>query len=118
MVENLFREADWKSEKHVPVINVLSVDDLVRVSVVVGEEIPHPNTLEHHIKFIELHYKPEKAAYSYTVGRVDFDAHGELNIFTEPRATFEFKADKPGTSIAFSACNLHGLWKNEQKLSF
>ncbi len=42
---------DWKTEKHVPVIDIKKVEDgRAHVMVSVGKEIPHPNTTAHHIK--------------------------------------------------------------------
>ncbi len=42
---------DWKTEKHVPVIDIKKVEDgIAHVLVTVGKEIPHPNTTAHHIK--------------------------------------------------------------------
>ena len=49
-------EAEGK-EKHVPVIEIdkgrgKEGVDIVRV--IVGKDVPHPNTMEHHICWIEL----------------------------------------------------------------
>ncbi|MEM3372449.1 MAG: desulfoferrodoxin family protein, partial [Candidatus Korarchaeum sp.] len=56
-------------------------------------------------------------------GRTDFNAHGESvqgpntsGVYTEPITHFIFKVAKPGKLIAFSYCNIHGLWKNEEDL--
>ena len=45
-----FKTADWKTEKHVPVIDI----EESGVRVTVGKEIAHPNTVEHHIAWLEL----------------------------------------------------------------
>ena len=40
------QKADWKSEKHVPVIDApakVKADEPFKISVTVGKEIPHPN---------------------------------------------------------------------------
>ena len=111
------RKADWKHEKHVPVVEVLSREgNEVEVRVQVGKEIPHPNTQEHHIKFIELYFQPEGAAYDFLIGRASFEAHGEAGTFTEPVAYFRFRTDKKGRLKALSLCNLHGLWEGEAEL--
>ncbi len=122
----LFRSDDWKTEKHVPVIeapDVVKKGELVKVEVSVGKEIPHPNTTEHHIKYIELLFWPEGEQYPYVIGRADFTAHGESvkgpntsTIYTEPYALFVFKTEKPGKLIAISFCNIHGLWKSEKEI--
>jgi len=123
-INEIIRSEDWKKEKHVPVIEILEKKEgKVSVKITVGKEIPHPNTTEHHIKFIELYFLPESEQFAYSIGRVEFNSHGEStkgpntsNIFTEPVALFTFKADKNGGLIAFSYCNIHGLWYNEEKL--
>lgn len=113
----MIKTADWKTEKHVPVIELVEVKEgEVTVEVSIGKEIPHPNTFEHHIRWIELYYLPDKGAFLYPIGRANFNGHGEGKLFVEPRALFEFKAVKPGKLVAFSLCNIHGLWKNETKL--
>jgi superoxide reductase len=56
------QEADWKKEKHVPVIEVpdqVKVDEVFEVKVSLGKEIAHPNTTEHHISWISLYFHPE-----------------------------------------------------------
>ena len=125
-MRELFRTADWKTEKHVPVIeapNVVKKGELVKVTVSVGKEIPHPNTTEHHIRWIELIFLPEGETFPYHIGRAEFNAHGESakgpntsTIYTEPFAVFAFKTEKSGKLIAFSYCNIHGLWKSEKEL--
>ncbi|HCX65443.1 MAG TPA: Neelaredoxin, partial [Eubacteriaceae bacterium] len=68
------------NEKHVPVIKApekVKKDEAFRVSVVVGEEIAHPNTQEHYIKWIKLFFKPESGKFPVEVATVQFDAHGE-----------------------------------------
>ena len=49
----LFQSADWKSEKHVPVIegpDEVAADEVFDVKVTLGKEVAHPNTTEHHIR--------------------------------------------------------------------
>lgn len=120
----MFRTQDWRTEKHVPVIEVLErKENLVTVRVTVGKEIPHPNTTEHHIRWISLYFWPENDPYPFEVGKADFNAHGESvqgpntsGVYTEPVAHFTLKVAKPGKLVAFSYCNIHGLWKNEEEL--
>lgn len=120
----LFQSADWKKEKHVPVIEVLKVQKgFAEVRVSVGKEIPHPNTTEHHIMWIELVFQPEGEKFPYVIGRADFSSHGasveganKSTIYTEPVALFAFKTEKSGKLVAFSYCNIHGLWKGEAEL--
>nr|4BFK_A Chain A, SUPEROXIDE REDUCTASE [Archaeoglobus fulgidus]4BFK_B Chain B, SUPEROXIDE REDUCTASE [Archaeoglobus fulgidus]4BFK_C Chain C, SUPEROXIDE REDUCTASE [Archaeoglobus fulgidus]4BFK_D Chain D, SUPEROXIDE REDUCTASE [Archaeoglobus fulgidus]4C4U_A Chain A, SUPEROXIDE REDUCTASE [Archaeoglobus fulgidus]4C4U_B Chain B, SUPEROXIDE REDUCTASE [Archaeoglobus fulgidus]4C4U_C Chain C, SUPEROXIDE REDUCTASE [Archaeoglobus fulgidus]4C4U_D Chain D, SUPEROXIDE REDUCTASE [Archaeoglobus fulgidus]4C4U_E Chai len=121
----LFQTADWKKQKHVPVIEVLRAEGgVVEVKVSVGKEIPHPNTTEHHIAWIELVFQPEGSKFPYVVGRAEFAAHGASvdgpntsGVYTDPVAVFAFKAEKSGKLTAFSYCNIHGLWMGEATLS-
>ncbi len=118
--EELIKTADWKQEKHAPVIEVpekVKKGELVTVTVSVGKEIPHPNTLEHHIEWIDVYFVPEGAKAPYHVVRFDFAAHGAAEgVISEPIASFGFKTDKPGTFYVFSFCNIHGIWGNTAKL--
>jgi superoxide reductase len=126
-MEELFQTADWKSEKHVPVIEVGEVkkDEVAEVRVTVGKEIPHPNTTEHHIRWVELLFLPEGEKFPYQIGRAEFLSHGESvqgantsTVYSEPVAIFAFKTGKSGKLIAISYCNIHGLWRNEVELRF
>ena len=123
MVVVMFQTADWKKEKHVPVIEWSVKNGVVEVKVTVGKEIRHPNTTEHHIRWIELVFHPENEKFPYQIGRTEFTAHGESvdgantsSIYTEPIAVFTFKTEKSGKLIAFSYCNIHGLWMGEEEL--
>ncbi len=110
------RKADFKQEKHVPVIEILEKGEVIRVKVQVGKEISHPNKPEHHIKFIELYFLPESGVFPLLIGRASFEAHGEAEVFTEPVAYFEFRARGKGKLIALAFCNIHGLWESETEL--
>lgn len=118
-ISNSIKTADFKAEKHVPVIKVVSRDgETAVVEVSVGAEIAHPNTTEHFIAYIDLYYKGEAAIQH--VGRAEFLAHGESPkganqgpLHTEPVALFKCKITAPGTLHAVSYCNIHGLWESE-----
>ena len=122
----IFQTGDWRAEKHVPVIDapdIVKKGDSVVVTLSVGKEIPHPNTTDHHIKWIELVFLPEGEKFPYHIGRAEFNAHGESvrgpntsTIYTEPHAVFVFKTEKSGKLIAFSYCSIHGLWKSEKDI--
>ena len=125
--KDLFQTADWKSEKHVPVIEApdkVKKAEPFKVTVSVGKEIPHPNTTEHHIRWIEVYFHPEGEKFPYQVGKFEFSAHGESTqgpntstVFTQPIVTLVFKTDKPGVIFASSYCNIHGLWQSLKELS-
>ncbi len=113
------KTADWKAEKHVPVITAptsAKAGEPFDVEIAVGKEIPHPNTAQHHIAWIALHFVPTGANTSIELGRVDFSAHGASMTdvpgpaTTAPSARFRVALSLPGTLHATAYCNLHGLW--------
>ncbi|MCX7994813.1 MAG: class II SORL domain-containing protein [candidate division WOR-3 bacterium] len=125
-ITKIFQSADWKKEKHVPVIETpakVKKGENFKVTVSVGKEIVHPNTTEHHIAWIDLYFHPEGEKFPYQIGKFEFSAHGASTngpntstVYTHPEATITFKTDKPGILIAFSYCNIHGLWQNSQEI--
>jgi len=122
----LFQSADWKTEKHVPVIECpdkVQADEMFQVIASVGKEVSHPNTTEHHIRWVQLYFKPAGDKHSYQVGNFEFTAHGESTdgankgpVFTNHSVTVTLKTNKPGTLLAISFCNIHGLWENSKEL--
>ncbi len=122
-IEDMYQSEDWKTEKHVPVIDVIEKGEEIRVEATVGKEISHPNETKHHIRWIELYFKPEGEQYPYQLGKYEFTSHGESaegpdtsGVYSEPKVMVNFKTKKPGTIIANSYCNIHGLWTNEKEL--
>jgi len=125
-VKDLFQSADWKAEKHVPVLDApetAAKGAWVTVTATVGKEIPHPNKTDHHIAWIEILFHPEGEKFPYSIGRSEFLAHGAAiqgadtsTVYTASVATFAFKTDKPGTLLASSYCNIHGLWQSSKAL--
>lgn len=126
-VKDLFQGADWKKEKHVPVIESLDSvkkGEILQIKITIGKEIPHPNKTEHHIAWIEVYFLPDGEKFPYQIGRAEFTSHGSSTegpdtstIYTHPEATLNFKTDKPGTILASSYCNIHGLWQNSKTLA-
>ena len=118
--------ADWKAEKHVPVIecpDAVKADKLFAVKVSIGKEIAHPNTTEHHIRWIDVYFQPEGDKFIYQVGHFEFSAHGESvkganqgPAYTHHEASFSMKVNSPGTLIALSLCNIHGLWESSKEI--
>jgi superoxide reductase len=119
-----FQTADWKSEKHVPVIDCpdnVKANEMFDVTVTLGKEIAHPNTTEHHIRWIQLYFRPDDGKFTYQVGNYEFSAHGESvegadkgPVSTNHSATTTLKIHKPGTLYATALCNIHGLWENSK----
>ncbi|MFH1771726.1 MAG: class II SORL domain-containing protein [Candidatus Omnitrophota bacterium] len=126
-LKDMVQIADWKTEKHVPAIEIggtVSKGEPVTVNVRVGKEIPHPNTTEHHIRWIDVYFKPDGSKFPYQLGKFEFTAHGESaqgpntsTIYTNPQATVVFKTEKPGIIYATSYCNIHGLWENSIQIT-
>ncbi len=125
--EKLFQSADWKLEKHVPVIEApdkVKKGAVFQVKVSIGKEVAHPNKTEHHIRWIAVYFLPGGAKYPFQIGRAEFAAHGESpegpdtsTVYTHHEAVLSFKTDKPGTIFAESLCNIHGLWKNSREIA-
>jgi superoxide reductase len=125
-IKELFQSADWKTEKHAPVIEApdsVKKGSIVQVTLSVGKEIPHPNKTEHHIRWIEVYFHPEGSKFPFQVARFDFTAHGESpngpdtsTVYTNPSVSCSFKTDKPGSILASSYCNIHGLWETSKRL--
>jgi superoxide reductase len=124
---DLYQTADWKTEKHVPVIDcpdAVKSDEMFQVHVVVGKEIPHPNTTEHHIRWIDLYFLPSGEKFVYEIGRFSFGAHGEAAqganqgpLYTHHEITAWMKTKKAGTLYATSLCNIHGLWLSQKEIT-
>lgn len=116
---NLLQDADWKNEKHVPVITApdeVKTGEDFEVNICIGKEIPHPNELEHHIVWAQAFFKPEDGKYPIEIGYTKFGAHGESSSYTAPDVTFKFRTDKPGTIYSMSYCNIHGLWEHKKEI--
>ncbi|OGS43326.1 MAG: hypothetical protein A2539_10590 [Elusimicrobia bacterium RIFOXYD2_FULL_34_15] len=126
-IKDLFQSADWKKEKHVPVIetaNNIKKGEECNITISVGKEIAHPNTTEHHIRWISLYFLPEGDKFPHQIGKYKFSAHGESvqgpntsTIYTNPIIETSFKTEKSGTIFALSYCNIHGLWENSKDIT-
>lgn len=124
--QDLFQTADWKQEKHVPVIEVpekVKKGEFFDIKVTIGKEVAHPNKTEHHIRWIAIYFHPREGKFPYQISRALFTAHGESiegpdtsTIYTHHQAVFSFKTEVPGTVYAASYCNIHGLWQNEKEI--
>lgn len=120
------QKADWKTEKHVPVIECddqVEAGQVFEVKVGLGKEVAHPNTTEHHIRWVRLYFHPEGAKYPYEIGNFEFNAHGEStdgpnqgSVYAHHQVTAQMKTVKPGTLHAMAFCNIHGLWENSKEL--
>jgi len=115
------RTEDWKKEKHVPVIvapDKVKANEMFEVRITLGKEIAHPNTTEHHIRWVALYFWPEGGQYPYEVIHSTFNAHGESvdgpnkgPVYTHHEAIACMKIAKPGILHSLAYCNIHGLWE-------
>jgi len=120
------KTSDWKTEKHVPVIECgseVKAGEIFDIKVSIGKEIAHPNTTAHHIRWINVFFHPKGGSSSYQIGNFEFTAHGESTdgadksgIYTNHSIVLSMKTDKPGTIYALALCNIHGLWENSKEI--
>lgn len=120
------QEADWQKEKHVPVIELpdgMRAGDWGQVRVSLGKAIEHPNTTEHHIRWVKCFFSPDGDKFTYELGRFEFCAHGESTegpnkgaVHTNHQVIFSFKTSKPGTLHALALCNIHGVWESDRRI--
>ena len=125
-IKDLLQTADWKSEKHVPVIECpdqIKKGESLDITVSVGKGIPHPNTTEHHIAWIEVYFLAKGEKFPYLIGRFEFTSHGASTqgpntstVYTQSAITCSLKTEKAGTILASSYCNIHGLWESAKEL--
>ena len=126
-IGDFYQTGDWKSEKHVPVIEApesVKADTPFDVILSIGKEVSHPNTTEHHIRWIKLYFLPEGGKFAHEVGVAEFAVHGESvegankgPAYCEPFVTMRMKIGQSGRLVATSYCNIHGLWENAQSIS-
>lgn len=124
---DVMQSADWKAEKHAPVIEApeeVKAGEAFKVDLCIGKEIAHPHTTEHHIRWIRLYFKPDNSKFVYDVASFEFNAHGESAegpnkgpVFGEAAAQATVKLMTSGTLLAASYCNIHGLWESEKKIN-
>ena len=126
LIRDLYQSADWKTEKHVPVIDAADAVDKgksIKIAVTVGKEVAHPNITEHHIAWIEVYFLAEGDKFPCCLAKIELGAHGASaqgpnmsTIYTESKVCLDFKTEKPGAILAASYCNIHGLWESSKEL--
>ncbi len=102
-------------EKHVPQIKApaaVKAGEPFHVTVVVGEEVPHPNTLEHHIKWIQLYAKVAGAKPVMHIGSFEL-----APTLAAPTVTVPVMLQESAQLIALEYCNVHGVWENSIDIS-
>ena len=71
-------EQEMGKEKHVPIIDASSgvkAGEEFMVTVQVGKIVAHPDTVEHHIKWIQLYALEDNTKYSVQLGSFEFFPH-------------------------------------------
>lgn len=126
-LRDLLQSADWKKEKHAPVIEApekIKKGEAATVKVSVGKEISHPNTTAHHIRWIEVYFLPGGEKFPCQIGKFEFTSHGESGqgpdtstVYTAPEVNLAFKTEKSGAILASSYCNIHGLWQGSKEIA-
>jgi len=119
-------KADWKTEKHVPVIEAateVKADAMFEVKVSVGKEIAHPNTTAHHISWIQLYFLADGEKHVHQIGGFQLTAHAEGAdgadtgaVKTHHAVTIWMSTKKSGKLMALAMCNIHGLWESEKDI--
>jgi superoxide reductase len=106
-------EALGKRESHTPKIEApasIKADEIFELKVTVG---PHPNTLEHSIRWIEVYFYEEGRPFNpIMLSRVEF-----APALCEPSVVLKTKLQKSGVLHALEYCNLHGLWSGKKEIA-
>ena len=119
------QNADWKVEKHAPVIEApdsVKAGEAFTVSASLGKAIAHPNTAQHHIAWMSLFFLPEGAKLAIQVAHAEFSAHGDSTTdvpgpaLTNPNMIASLKLAKSGTLQALAYCNIHGVWQSSKAI--
>ena len=108
--ENIKAENDEGNETHVPHIEIDRGHKMGRdiIRVVVGHEVPHPNTMEHHIAWIELYGVKKDNDQVVNLGRAAW-----APVYSNPNVRFQVNQIENFKSFyALAYCNIHGLWTN------
>ena len=103
-----------KRESHTPKIEVpgkIKADEVLEIKVSVG---PHPSTVEHSIRSMEVYYYEKGRAFNpIMLYRAEF-----APVLSEPAVTIKAKLQREGVIHAMEYCNLHGLWSNKKEVRF
>ena len=101
----------------------VAADEWQDVTITLGKAEAHPNTTEHHIRWVKAFFTPDDSKFTYELGRFEFNAHGEATkgpnegpVHTHHKVTFSFKTKSPGTVHSLAYCNIHGLWEFDKRV--
>lgn len=106
------QEVISKAETHTPKIEApdkVKAGEPFEVKIFVG---PHPNEVQHSIRWIELYFYEEGRAYNpIFIARIDL-----APVYAEPDVKLKIKLQKSGTLYALEYCNLHGVWEARKEI--
>lgn len=105
-------EAISKVESHTPKIeapDVVKANEPFELTVSVG---PHPNTVQHSIRRIEVYFYEEGRAFNpILLASIDLTP-----VYSDPKISLTLRIGKSGIVYAVGYCNLHGLWEARKKI--
>lgn len=105
-------EAISKVETHAP---KMDAPDEVKAGEPLGVKIsvgPHPNTIQHSMRWIEVYYEEEGRKFNPVyIAKID-----PAPEYADPEITLSIKLKGSGTLYALGYCNLHGLWETRKKI--
>ncbi len=105
-------EAITKVETHTPKIEApetVKANEAFEVRVLVG---PHPNTVEHSIRRIELYFSEEGRPFNpIRLATVELEP-----FYSEPDVRLKIKLKKSGVIYVVEYCNIHGLWEARKEI--
>src|SRR5512136_342309 len=105
-------EALGKRESHTPKIEApaqVKADEQFNLKVTIG---PHPNTVEHSIRWIMVMFEEEGRAFNPVfLGKVSLNP-----VTTQAEVTLSVKLQKGGVIHVIGYCNLHGLWSGRKEI--
>jgi superoxide reductase len=119
------QQADWKVEKHAPIIEApdsVKAGEFFTVTAGLGKAIAHPNTIQHHIRWITLYFLPEGAKMAIQLAQAEFSAHNDSTTdvpgpaLTNPNMIANLKLAKSGVLQAVAYCNIHGVWQSAKAI--
>lgn len=123
---SLIQSANWETEKHVPFIECpSSVESGIPfdVTLTLGKNQAHPNTTEHHIRWMDLYFKPHDENRTYEVAHYELGGHGESPrgpnegpVHTGHTVVTRVALKSAGTLYALASCNIHGLWEHSKEI--
>ncbi len=105
-------EAISKIESHTPKIeapDTVKPDEPFTVKIFVG---PHPNTVEHSMRRIEVYLYEEGRKFNpILVATIDLTP-----VYSVPKIELTLKIKRNSVIYALGYCNLHGIWESRKEV--